>query len=118
MNISLLNKTAVVCGSTQGIGLASAVELSKLGATCVLIARNEEALQTALQQLGRYYDQQHRFLVADFDHVESVKQAITTFVSQQPVHILINNTGGPSGGPITEASEESFINTFNRHLVC
>lgn len=30
-----------------------------------------------------------------------------------PVHILINNTGGPPAGPIIDASEEAFLNTFN-----
>ena len=118
MNLSIQGKTAVVCGSTQGIGLAVAIELSKLGATCVLMARNEATLQEALLQLGKSYDQQHSYLVADFDKPETVKQAIENFVSQHPVHVLINNSGGPAGGPITEATEDAFINTFNRHLIC
>jgi 3-oxoacyl-[acyl-carrier protein] reductase len=101
MNLSLQGKTAVVCGSTQGIGLASAIELSKLASTCILVARNEEALQHAVTQLNNSYEQKHQYLVAD-----------------NPVHILINNSGGPAGGPITSAAEEDFINTFNRHLIC
>jgi 3-oxoacyl-[acyl-carrier protein] reductase len=118
MNLSLLNKTAVVCGSTQGIGLASAIELSKLGATCILLARNEAALQEAVQQLGNSYNQQHSYLVADFDTPEMVKEVIETYVSKKPVHILINNSGGPAGGPIATTAEEDFIKTFNRHLIC
>ena len=55
MNLSLQGKTAVVCGSTQGIGLASAIELSKLGATCILMARNEESLKEAVKQLENSY---------------------------------------------------------------
>ena len=118
MNLSLTNKTAVVCGSTQGIGLATAIEISKLGAACVLMARNEAALQEAIGQLNNSYNQQHRYLVADFNKPEMVKEVIENFVAQHPVHILINNTGGPAGGPITEATEDAFINTFNRHLIC
>lgn len=118
MNLSLLNKTAVVCGSTQGIGLASAIELSKLGATCILLARNEDALKEAVQQLGNSYNQQHRYLVADFDQPEMVKQVIESYVAENPVHILVNNSGGPAGGPIATAAEEDFIKTFNRHLIC
>lgn len=118
MNLSLQGKTAVVCGSTQGIGLASAIEISKLGATCVLMARNETALTDAISQLNHSYNQQHQYLVADFDNAESVKRAIENFVAQHAVHVLVNNTGGPAGGPITEASEDAFINTFNRHLIC
>ena len=41
MNLDLQNKTALVCGSTQGIGKASAVALSKLGANIILLARDE-----------------------------------------------------------------------------
>lgn len=118
MNLSLQGKTAVVCGSTQGIGLASAIELSKLAATCILVARNEEALQQAVAQLNNTYNQQHQYLVADFDKPENVKKVIEDFVAQKPVHILINNSGGPAGGPIVTATEEDFLNTFNRHLIC
>ena len=118
MNLSLQGRTAVVCGSTQGIGLASAIELSKLGATCILIARNEEALKEAVQQLGNSYNQQHSYLVADFDKPETVKEVIENFVSKNAVHVLVNNSGGPAGGPIATAAEEDFINTFNRHLIC
>lgn len=118
MDLSLQQKTAVVCGSTQGIGLASAIELSKLGATCILMARNEASLKEALTQLDTSFKQQHNYLVADFDKPETVKEVIESFVSKNPVHILINNSGGPAGGPIATAAEEDFINTFNRHLIC
>lgn len=118
MDLSLQQKTAVVCGSTQGIGLASAIELSKLGATCILMARNEEALKEAIKQLDISFKQQHGYLVADFDKPEMVKQAIEKFITNCTVHILVNNSGGPAGGPIVDASEEAFINTFNRHLIC
>lgn len=118
MNLSLQGKTAIVCGSTQGIGLASAIELSKLGAACVLMARNEETLQEAIKQLSNSFNQKHSYLIADFDKPETVKQAIEGFVSNNCVHVLINNSGGPAGGPIANAAEEDFINTFNRHLIC
>jgi 3-oxoacyl-[acyl-carrier protein] reductase len=118
MNLSLENKTAIICGSTQGIGLASAIEIAKLGANCVLMARNEQSLQEAIKQLDTSLNQQHKYLVADFDEPETVREAIENYVVNDPVHILINNSGGPAGGPIVNAKEEDFINTFNRHLIC
>ncbi len=118
MNLSLENKTAIICGSTQGIGLASAIEIAKLGANCVLMARNEQSLQEAIKQLDTSLNQQHKYLVADFDEPETVREAIENYVANDPVHILINNSGGPAGGPIVNAKEEDFINTFNRHLIC
>ncbi len=118
MNLSLQNKTAIVCGSTQGIGLASAIELADLGATCILMARNEASLQEALKQLSTPFNQQHNYLVADFDKPETVKEVIENYVATNAVHVLVNNSGGPNGGPIATANEEDFINTFNRHLIC
>lgn len=118
MNLSLENKTALVCGSTQGIGWASAVALANLGATCVLLARNEDVLQSLIQQLSASFRQRHGYLVADFDRPQTVKEAVESFVAKYPVHILVNNSGGPNSGAIVTATNDEFINTFNRHLIC
>ena len=118
MNISLKNKKAVICGSTQGIGLATAEELAMLGASCTLMARNETALKDAVAKLDISNGQQHNYLVADFSDTENVKKLIESHVAKNDVHILINNTGGPPPGPIIEATEDSFLNTFKQHLIC
>ena len=118
MNLSLEGKYAVICGSSQGIGLAIAEELALLGANCTLMARNEEALKSAVHTLDIALRQQHNFLVADFSKPAEVRAVIEGYIANQPVHVLINNTGGPPSGPITEATEEAFLNTFNQHLIC
>lgn len=118
MNLSLEGKYAIVCGSTQGIGLAIAEELALMGANCTLIARNEEGLKSAIQILDIALRQQHNYLVADFTRPDELRKIIDEHMGKYPAHILINNTGGPPGGPITEATEDDFINTFNQHLVC
>ncbi len=119
MNLNLIGKTALVCGSTQGLGLASAIELSLLGANVILMARNEEKLKQALTQLDISKEQKHDYLVADFSHPENVRTAISSYVeSGNTIHILINNTGGPAGGKAIKAATEEFINAFNSHLIC
>lgn len=118
MNISLENKTAIICGSTQGIGLATAKELSNLGATCILMARNQTALIEALKLLNYSFNQPHNYLVADFDNPSTVKSAMVEFIKKNTVHILVNNSGGPNAGQITDATEQQFLDTFNRHLIC
>ncbi len=118
MDVSLNNKNAVICGSSQGIGLAIAVELAALGANCTLFARNETLLQQAIQQLDTSKKQQHHYLIADFSKPETVKEAIAAYVQKTDVHILINNSGGPASGAIIEAAEDDFINAFNQHLIC
>ena len=107
----------MICGSSQGIGFAIAEELAIMGANCTLIARNGTTLEGALTFLDTTLRQMHSFVVADFTDPKEVQAAIEGIVSKSPVHILVNNTGGPPGGPILEAREEEFISAFNQHLV-
>ncbi|HKP31929.1 MAG TPA: SDR family NAD(P)-dependent oxidoreductase, partial [Chitinophagaceae bacterium] len=118
MNLSLEDRTAVICGSTQGIGLAIAEELALLGASCILIARNEDALKESLTKLSVDSRQLHSYAVADFTDAENVRKVISEIMKKNVVHILINNTGGPPAGPICDAKEEEFIKAFNQHLIC
>ncbi len=118
MNTNLEGKNALVCGSTQGIGKAAAIELALLGANVILMARNEMTLNDTVKILAMPYQQKHSYLRANFDDTKDVKQKITEFVKKNPVHILINNTGGPPGGSIAEAKVEEFEKAFAQHLIC
>jgi len=118
MNLDLKGKRAVVCGSTQGIGKASAIELALLGAEVTLVARNEEALKNTLKELSSTAGQQHDYLVADFSFPDQLKERIGRLVKKRKVHILINNTGGPPAGQAIDASPEEYIKAFSSHLVC
>lgn len=118
LSLDLSGKTALIAGSTQGIGLASAQELAALGANCVLIARNEASLKQAVSTLDSTKGQQHEYLVADFQYPDEVKTVVDTLVKSKPVHILVNNSGGPAAGPIVEAKPEAFLAAFQQHLVC
>ena len=118
MNLSLKEKNAIVCGSTQGIGLAVAKELALLGANCTLIARNGEALKKVIGDLDTSLGQRHGFHIADFSKPEEVRTMIEEHVKHHAVHILVNNTGGPPAGMIMDAKEEEFLRAFNQHLIC
>ena len=118
MNLSLEGRNAIVCGSSQGIGYAIAEELALMGANCILLARNEEMLKISITQLDTSIRQVHSYHIADFSTPSQVDSIVKEIVSNQNIHILINNTGGPSAGLITEAKPEQFIQAFNQHLVC
>lgn len=118
LSMNLSGKTALVAGSTQGIGFASAQALASLGANCVLIARNEEALKAAVAKLETAAGQQHSYLVADFSNPANVHEAVSGFVQNNTIHILVNNTGGPAAGPIVDAAPENFLQAFQQHLIC
>jgi 3-oxoacyl-[acyl-carrier protein] reductase len=112
-------KTALVCGSSQGIGKAVAQKLATDGYNIILLARNEEKLKNTLAELYCGAEQNHAYLVGDFSKPFELRNVIKQYVKKgNAVDILVNNTGGPKGGPIVDASAEEFLDTFNKHLVC
>jgi len=119
MNIDLTNKRAIVCGSTQGIGRAIAIQFAASGASVVMIARNEESLRKVLRELPANKKQNHNFIVADFFEPTELKKKLHNYVSENPpIHILVNNTGGPKAGEAISADTSEFIQAFSHHLIC
>jgi 3-oxoacyl-[acyl-carrier protein] reductase len=117
LDLSLKGKNALVCGSSSGIGKATALLLSQQGASITLLARNPDALQETLKQLDRTHAQHHDFVIADTGHHDDLHQKIVGLVSQKRIHILINNSGGPSGGEILKAEIGAFRQVFEQHLM-
>lgn len=115
MNLGLQNKNALVCGSTQGIGKASAIQLATEGANVTLVARNEEKLKRVLAELPNT-NQSHSYIVADFTNPSDLKEKLAA--SGSKFHVLINNTGGPAGGPVFNAELDEFERAFTMHLKC
>lgn len=117
MNLDLSGKSALVCGSTQGIGKAAAHELALLGANVTLLARNEERLKLVVSDLPVKSMQQHDYAVADFASLDQLQSVISEITKDKPFHILINNTGGPPAGLAIDASVDEYIKAFTSHLL-
>ncbi|MBL0883107.1 MAG: SDR family NAD(P)-dependent oxidoreductase, partial [Chitinophagaceae bacterium] len=118
MNLDLTNKTALVCGASQGLGAAVAHELAMLGAHVWLMARNEENLKAVKQSLDISLGQQHGYFVADSGDPEHIQQLITDFLSKgKSIDILVNNTGGPPAGPLLNTSLEDMQKGVTAHLL-
>jgi 3-oxoacyl-[acyl-carrier protein] reductase len=118
MNLSLSGKNALVGGSSAGIGRAVAAELAALGANVTLLARTESSLHETVATLDISQGQRHGYIAADFSDSKTLLEKVTALLERQPVHILVNNTGGPPGGPIIEASGEAFLMAYHNHLLC
>lgn len=117
-NMELSGKHALVCGSTQGIGFEVARLMAKRGAKLTLLARNEEKLNAAKAELVGN-GQNHDILVADFSTPDVLKEKVQAYVAAgNTPDILVNNTGGPKGGPIKDADVSEFLAAFNQHLIC
>ncbi len=117
MNLDLTGKNALVCGSSRGIGKASAVELALLGANVTLLSRTEATLNAAVADLDTSKGQVHHIQVADLDDFEDYKTRIKNLCGDRDFHILINNTGGPPSGSVELAEAEAFVKAFQQHLI-
>lgn len=117
MNLNLKNKNALVCGSTAGIGKATAIALAQEGVNVTLVARNREKLKELFAELPN--SENHSYIVADFSKPRDLQEQVIKFIEKDHgFHILVNNTGGPRSGDILNASLEEFDNAFTLHLKC
>lgn len=118
MNLDLTNKTALVCGASQGLGFAAATELALLGANVIAISRTEEKLKQALQTFDTSKGQQHNYLTLDLSDATGVKQSISKLLqATNPIHILINNAGGPPSMPMIDTGADEIEKAFRTHLI-
>ena len=117
MDLDLGGRHALVCGGSVGIGRAAAIELAALGANVTLLARREDALRDAVAALANTGNQQHGYLVADMADADALHARVAELAASRPLHILVNNTGGPPGGAAHSADVSAFLDAFNKHLV-
>ncbi len=100
---NLGGKTALITGSSQGIGYTLAEGLSKAGAKVVANGRDAVKLADAAGRLGA--DQ----LVFDVTDHAAAREAVAGYEADHgPIDILINNAGIQHRGPLEEFSSEDF----------
>ena len=73
---SLEGKTVLVTGASSGIGRTTAIECSKMGASVIITARNEERLKATLDSLSTDYGQTHQMILADLSSEEGVNALV------------------------------------------
>lgn len=118
MNLDLTYKTALVCGASQGLGLACATELALLGANVIAASRNEEKLRSVIKQFDTKKGQKHSYLKLDLSNPEAVKQSVEELLTKENViHILINNAGGPPSAPMIETEPAEIEKAFRTHVI-
>lgn len=111
-------KRAVICGASRGIGKAIAIRLAKQGMDTLLIARDAHALKEVADTLDISQGQEHKCAAVDFMNPQDVKVKVSEFINNSsPYHILINNTGGPSPGPLVDAELQELADAFTMHIL-
>lgn len=113
---ALAGKRALICGASEGIGAATARMMAKAGASTVVAARSIGKLDALVEDLNRLGPGPHTAMSLDLEDLTAVEAAVVELQKAGPVHILVNNAGGPPGGALIDADVEEFIAPFQRHL--
>jgi 3-oxoacyl-[acyl-carrier protein] reductase len=117
MDLDLSGKHALVCGASQGIGRAAAFELALLGADVTVMARRADELRALRDELPRpRAGSSHAWVAADLADPAAAAQ-VEALATQRPVHVLVNNSGGPPPGTVADANAEAFLAAFRQHLL-
>ena len=108
---SLEGKTILVTGASSGIGKATAIECSKLGAKVIATARNKERLEEAMSELS---GEGHKMFLCDLTD----SKAMAEMVSQLPViQGLVNNAGIGEMLPVNFIREEKLKNILQTNTI-
>jgi 3-oxoacyl-[acyl-carrier protein] reductase len=109
---------ALICGASKGIGRGAALAVARLGVKVTVLARSGDLLRDLEGELRRAGARGTRAIVADLDHRDALFAQVESLIrAEGPIHILLNNTGGPAAGPLVEAQEGAFLQAFERHVL-
>jgi NAD(P)-dependent dehydrogenase (short-subunit alcohol dehydrogenase family) len=107
---NLSGKTILVTGASSGIGKATAVNASKLGATVVITARDENRLQETFDNLERSASSAHKMILADLTVEDDVKNLLSEV---PPLDGLVLCAGKGLTLPLQFATREKFDDIFD-----
>lgn len=114
---SLGGRHALVCGASSGLGRATALAFAAAGARLTVLARSAEKLEGLVEEALAAGAPDARAQPADLEEREMLAEALDETLDHGEVHILVNNAGGPPGGPLIEAQDADFLQTFHRHVL-
>jgi 3-oxoacyl-[acyl-carrier protein] reductase len=102
MDLGLNGRTAIVCGASQGMGLAIAEAFAREGMNVAMFARRRKVLEVEAERLGALAVQGDVTNPQDCERL--VERTVEAFGG---VDVLVNNGGGPTRGPALDVNDES-----------
>jgi len=107
MELGLRGRTAIVCGASSGLGLASAEALAQEGANVAMFARRRDELERAAERIGAFAVRGDVTNAADLDRL--VERTLQAFGG---IDILVWNSGGPPAGKASEITDLDLESAF------
>jgi 3-oxoacyl-[acyl-carrier protein] reductase len=112
MDLGLRGRTAIVCGASSGLGLASAEALAEEGANVTMFARRREQLELDADRLGALAVRGDVTNAADLERL--VAKTLEAFGG---IDVLVWNSGGPPGGKASEVTDDALESAFDLLLL-
>jgi NAD(P)-dependent dehydrogenase (short-subunit alcohol dehydrogenase family) len=109
-------KTAIVTGSSKGIGYAIAEAMAREGANLVISARDEAEVSAAAQQLDRLGTGNVAAVRCDMRNYDDVRQMVAAAVDLGGVDVLVNNAGVGRFGPVEQMSVDEWHQVIETNL--
>jgi len=119
VNLHLTDAVAIITGSSQGLGLASARALVDEGARVTICARNADKLQAAVTELRTAAGSADRVLgvSADVSTAEGAERVVSETIAKfGRVDVLVNNVGKAGGTDIVETSDDEWHSAIDQTL--
>ncbi|XP_059154680.1 uncharacterized short-chain type dehydrogenase/reductase y4lA-like [Physella acuta] len=111
---NLTGKVALITGASSGIGAATAVLFSKLGATLALTGRKEDNLNKVGEECSKNTSEQPLLIVGDLSNSKDIERIVDSTIKHfGKLNILVNNAGILEMGSIENTSMEQFDRMFN-----
>ena len=119
MDLGLRGKTAIVTGSSMGLGLAVAKELAREGCNVTICSRGEEALFAAQKEIQAQADgAQVHAVMTDMERSEDINRLVSETVDRfGTVHILVNNAGTSITKDFLDVEREDWTKIFQMIIV-
>ena len=111
---NLKGKIVLITGGSAGIGRATAIECSQMGASVIITGRNVQRLEETIQMLDKSDNQQHQYIVADFISQEAISSIIDAIPN---IDGLVNNAGINKILPIQFVNEAELMNTLQINMI-
>jgi len=115
MDLQLKGKTALVTGSTAGIGFAIAQLLAEEGATVVINGRTETRVNQAIEKI-KATNAAAQLIAAPFD-LSNTRDIASLLQEIHSVDILVNNAGIYDAKPFVDISDEEWLHIFNVNVM-
>jgi NAD(P)-dependent dehydrogenase (short-subunit alcohol dehydrogenase family) len=115
MNLELTEKTALISGSTKGIGFAIASQLAAEGARVIVNGRSDKAVNSALEQIRKaVHEPKVEGFVGDLATATATENLLKLFPA---VDILVNNLGIYEPKPFDKISDEDWRHVFEVNVL-